>query len=74
MLEVDREVQREAILDAAIACITDLGYDRTSLEVVAERAGLPVQTISLYFSNMADVRLALFALWGERLSAWICYA
>ena len=71
---VQPETQREQILDAAIACFTDLGYDATSVEDIATRCGLPMSVISQHFTGKADIRSALFALWSERLSAWISSA
>jgi len=71
---VSEETQRESILDAAIACFSELGYDRTSLDHIAARCGLPVSTVSGHFATTADIQDALIATWAERLSAWITNA
>jgi AcrR family transcriptional regulator len=71
---VPPETQREKILDAAAACFTELGYDGTSVDAIADRSGLPKSAVSQHFTGKADIRTALFALWSERLSAWISSA
>jgi AcrR family transcriptional regulator len=71
---VPPETQREKILDAAIACFTEFGYDGTSVDAIAARCGLPMSAVSQHFAGKADIRNALFALWSERLSAWISSA
>ena len=68
------ETQRERILDAAAACFTELGYDTTSIEAIASRSGLPIGAVAEHFAGKADIRAALFALWSERLTAWITSA
>jgi AcrR family transcriptional regulator len=68
------ETQREAILDAAAVCFTELGYNRTSLAAIAARCGLPEAVVAGQFARMDDIRTALYALWSERLSAWISSA
>jgi AcrR family transcriptional regulator len=71
---VPPEEERQQILDAAIACFTELGYERTSLDAIAARARLPASTVSRHFADMTDVRAAVIALWSERLSAWVTSA
>jgi len=68
------EIEREMILDAAAACFAELGYDATSIEVIAARSGLPTGAVAEQFAGKADIRTALFALWSERLTAWITSA
>jgi AcrR family transcriptional regulator len=71
---MSEEEERDAILDAAIACFMEIGYDASSLAAIAMRCALPETAVRRFFPTKADVRSALFALWSERLSAWICYA
>jgi len=71
---IPAETQREMILDAAISCLTELGYDRTSVDAIAARCGLPRSAVSEHFAGEADIRAALLALWSERLSSWITSA
>lgn len=73
-LPADSESQRDAILEAAMACFNESGYERTTLEDIAERAGLPLEVVSSHFPARADVMQGLYTLWSERLSAWIVYA
>jgi TetR/AcrR family transcriptional repressor of mexJK operon len=68
------ETEREAILNASTACFMELGYDGTSLDAIAARSGLRKSAVSQHFAGKAEIRAALFALWAERLSAWISSA
>jgi AcrR family transcriptional regulator len=70
----DPEAQRDAILQAALSCFDDFGYERTILEDIAAAAGLPLAVVSQHFPTKADVMKSLHSLWAERLSAWIVYA
>jgi len=71
---ISPETERETILDASTACFMELGYDGTSVEAIAARSGLPMSTVSRHFAGKAEIRTALYALWSERLSAWISSA
>ena len=68
------ETQREEILDAALACFMELGYDGTSIDAIAARSGLPKSVVSRHFAGRAEMRAALLSLWSERLSGWISSA
>jgi AcrR family transcriptional regulator len=68
------KTEREAILDASIACFVELGYDGTSIDAIAARSGLSKSAVSRHFAGKAEIRTALYALWSERLSAWISSA
>jgi AcrR family transcriptional regulator len=72
--QLSPETEREAILNASTACFMDFGYDGTSVEAIATRSGLPMSTVSQHFAGKAEIRSALYALWSERLSAWISSA
>jgi len=72
--DVSAETQRAEILEAAMACFTELGYDGTSIDAIAARSGLPASAVSWHYAGKAEIRRALFALWSERLSAWISSA
>jgi AcrR family transcriptional regulator len=71
---VPAEEQREKILDAATACFMELGYDGTSIDAIAARSALPVSVVLQHFASKTDIRTALFAVWSERMSAWISSA
>jgi AcrR family transcriptional regulator len=51
------ERSRRAILDAAIALISDLGYEQTSIEAIAKRAGVGKQTIYRWWPSKGAVAL-----------------
>jgi AcrR family transcriptional regulator len=59
------EHSRRAILAAAISLISELGYDRVSIEAIAKRAGVGKQTIYRWWPSKGAV--ALEAL-GESLA------
>jgi len=65
---------RAQILDAAMACFTDGGYNETSIDDIAARAGLSRDTISQHFANKREILLALFEVWSEHFSAWMVSA
>jgi AcrR family transcriptional regulator len=71
---ISPETQREAILNASTACFMELGYDGTSLDAIAARSGLSKSAVCQHFAGKAEIRTALYALWSERLSAWISSA
>lgn len=51
------ERSRRAILAAAIELISDLGYDQTSIEAIAKRAGVGKQTIYRWWPSKGAVAL-----------------
>ncbi len=59
---------REQILDAAVVCFTERGYDRTSVDDIAARSGLSTAEIHHHFADKAEMRLALFKVWSELFS------
>jgi len=58
------EVSRGGILDAALACFTERGYHETSVDHIAERAGLSKGAIYWHFAGKRELFLALL----DRLS------
>ena len=54
-----RDRTRAALLEAARALIREKGYERTTLEEVAERAGMTTGAIYGNFKNRADLFIAL---------------
>lgn len=65
------QTQREAILDAATASFTQVGYEASSLEEIASRCGLPAEAVAQHFPDKGAVRKALLDKWSELLSAWV---
>jgi AcrR family transcriptional regulator len=51
------ERSRRAVLDAAVALVTELGYERTSIEAIAKRAGVGKQTIYRWWPSKGAVVL-----------------
>lgn len=54
------EKSRRAIYDAALALVGDVGYQKTTIEGIAARAGVGKQTIYRWWSSKADVLLEAF--------------
>ena len=50
---------RGAVLEAAIACFEDRGYDETTTAAIAARAGIGVGTLYGYFRDKREVLLEL---------------
>lgn len=67
--EVNAERTRELILDAAIALFAEQGYDESTLEQVAERAGVSISTLYRYFPTKDLLVLAPVALHGQMAEA-----
>ena len=58
-----------ALLDAAAAVIDEIGYERLTTAMVAERAGASIGTVYRYFPDRIAVLQALAARNSERLVA-----
>ncbi|HXZ86164.1 MAG TPA: TetR/AcrR family transcriptional regulator [Myxococcota bacterium] len=52
-------MSRGEILDAALACFTEHGYHETSIDAIAERAGLSKGAIYWHFAGKRELFLAL---------------
>ena len=62
---------RELIIEAAIKCLVDLGYARTTTTVIAERAGLSRGAMLHHFpSKLGIVRATVDYLHAKRLRAF----
>lgn len=62
---------REAILDAAVDCLVDYGYSRTSTAMIAERAGLSRGAMMHHFSSRtAVIRAVVGHLHEKRLQEY----
>ncbi len=62
-------LSRDQILDAAVACLTQFGNDKTTLNDVARAAGLSRQTVYRYFPDRGALLEAVQELEEERLRA-----
>lgn len=56
-----RERSRLLILDAAAALISEVGYDRTTIDMIANRAGLARKTAYNLFASKEDIADQLIA-------------
>lgn len=65
--EADRARRRDRLLDAAVACFVETGFEATTLDAVAARAGVTKRTIYVDHGDKA----ALFAAAVDRLHAGI---
>lgn len=54
------EKSRRAIYDAALALVSEVGYQKTTIEGIAARAGVGKQTIYRWWTSKADVLLEAF--------------
>ncbi|MER6342102.1 TetR/AcrR family transcriptional regulator [Streptomyces tendae] len=57
---------RQAIYDAALALVGEVGYPKTTIEGIAARAGVGKQTIYRWWSSKAEVLLEAFLDLGEQ--------
>lgn len=60
---------RTSLLQAALVCFADHGFDGTSMRMIAVRAGRPLSLLSHYFGNKEGLYLEVFKLLLET-SAW----
>src|ERR1700722_15910523 len=62
---------RTQIIEAAVKCLVDLGYARTTTAVIAEKAGLSRGAMLHHFPSKMDiVRAAFDSLHANRLRAF----
>ncbi|WP_306591361.1 TetR/AcrR family transcriptional regulator [Geothrix sp. 21YS21S-4] len=51
---------RTLLLQAALVCFADHGFDGTSMRMIAEKAGRPLSLLSHYFGNKEGLYLEVF--------------
>jgi len=51
---------RTCLLQAALVCFADHGFDNTSMRMIAEKAGRPLSLLSHYFRNKEGLYLEVF--------------
>jgi len=51
---------RTLLLQAALACFADHGFDGTSIRMIAQKAQRPLSLLSHYFGNKEDLYLEVF--------------
>ncbi|MXG90063.1 TetR family transcriptional regulator [Nocardioides flavescens] len=67
--EVNAARTRELILDAALELFVDRGYDATTMEHVAEHAGIGTSTLYRYFPSKDQLVIEPLALQGHLSAA-----
>src|SRR6185436_8786528 len=61
MSRAERVLQRkEAVLEAALACFEELGYDNTSIEDIRARSGASIGSIYHHFGRKEVIAAALY--------------
>ncbi|MGC0362591.1 TetR/AcrR family transcriptional repressor of mexJK operon [Rhodococcus sp. 27YEA15] len=65
--DAERAGRREEILDVALASFRQMGFARTTLDVIAQNAGVAKRTVYTYFGDKA----AVFAAAVERQHAYV---
>ena len=60
--------KRETILHAAWALIRHYGYNKTTIDDIAKRAGVGKGTVYLYFASKTEIMLALTDLTNQRIT------
>jgi len=58
---------RQRVVEAAIACFEDRGYDETTTAMVAARAGIAVGTLYGYFRDKRDLLFELLEQFSDQL-------
>ncbi len=67
--ERQKQARREAIYRAAARLFAENGYGATTVEEIAEEAGVSVPTLYSYVSSKADLVVAIYALDHELINA-----
>ncbi len=70
----DKDERQEQILNAAVAVIVRLGYDKTTMNDIADEAGVSRGTVYLYFKGKAELFEALvYQEWMHYARNWLEY-
>ena len=68
MAQRKKDEVRTAILEAAFALFSEQGYSKTSIPVIARRAGFSTANVYIYFRSKIDILFTLYEPWlRERL-------
>lgn len=63
--------RRDRIIDAAVECVAELGVAKTTHRAVAERCGVPVGSVTYYFSGLEELLLEVFARYVRRVADYV---
>lgn len=66
--ELKKEESRQAIARAAVQLFEEKGYDATTMDEIAMRAGVSRPTVFNYFAHKEDILLVLGVMMGERIA------
>jgi len=64
------QVKRLAIIDSALTCFAEEGFDRTTTAAICRRAGIGSGTFFHYFPTKLSVLLAILELGTAETGAW----
>ena len=67
---VRHEARRMAIIDAALTCFADDGFDRATTAAICRAAGIGSGTFFHYFPTKLDVLLAILEVGTAETTAW----
>ncbi|AOS64100.1 TetR/AcrR family transcriptional regulator [Actinoalloteichus hymeniacidonis] len=62
------EGRRERIVEAALEVLTDHGVHKTTHRLIAERAGVPLGSVTYYFDGLPSILRAAFTLLASTMS------
>ncbi|UCF30608.1 MAG: TetR/AcrR family transcriptional regulator [bacterium] len=67
MKEIEKRARKQALLDAAHDLFARVGYDGTTIEAIAQRAGMAKGSFYLHFSSQEEIFRALIDEIGDRI-------
>jgi AcrR family transcriptional regulator len=67
MKEMEREVRKQALLDAAKDLFAQVGYDGTTIESIAHRAGMAKGSFYLHYRSKEEIFRALMEMLGDQI-------
>ena len=70
-VRLPRDVRRASLLEAALAAFSENGYHATSMDDIAERAGVSKPVLYQHFDSKLDLYLALAARVADDVVATI---
>ena len=64
---VDKEQKRQLLREAAVAVFVEQGYQASTVEMIAERAGVSKGLIYVYFDSKEEIFFSVFAWLSEEV-------
>lgn len=59
-MRVKDEIKQEAIIEATVALVNEIGFASSSVSKIAKRAGVSPATIYIYFQNKEDLLVSTY--------------